>query len=469
MTLRFAARTHCGLVRDENQDNYLIDTELNLFVVADGLGGHQAGRVASALAVNMFHTLLQGKQDVLRACLDRHASEEERSALLSLLEGALKATNHLVLKRAHDDPQHVGMGTTFTALVLGPGRGYLAHVGDSRLYLVRDERVYQVSEDHSLLSALRAQGKVMAMHELRARFQNAVTRAVGVDPVLEVNTHDFEVLPGDRFLLCSDGLHEYFPVGLLSQFLLNLEDADPETVAERLQLHALEQGGRDNITAVWVDTRDQETAKAMRASRREERLHNLSEISLFRDLDDDALASILGRMQEIPLARGEYLFRRGRVDPHVYVVLLGRLSYKRDLIGVDTIQPGSVIGSEGVLTRATAAVDARALTDCRLLALHRDEIEALLDAGDGAAKILGRNLARTLSQQLHVHRGALYAIRARLAESEPSSPGMAAVADTLDPGLALDEQVIDRLVSDAMPEAEDTSHIEELQSTDDGT
>src|SRR6516162_6615610 len=211
MELSFWAATDVGKKRETNEDNFLVDKKLSLFVVADGMGGHASGEVASQLAVHEFRNAVDASRDLVERYTKNDATVRPQD-VLTLLENAVQAAGHAVFEKAQAEPEKRGMGTTASALLIAGDRGFIAHVGDSRIYLLRQNQVHQLTEDHSLINELVRRGKIKRDEidsSPYSKYKNAVTRAVGAYESVETDTLDFEVLPGDHFLLCSDGLHAY--------------------------------------------------------------------------------------------------------------------------------------------------------------------------------------------------------------------------------------------------------------------
>jgi serine/threonine protein phosphatase PrpC len=179
-----------------------------VFIVADGMGGHAAGEVASNVAVHAFRDTLFRERDVIDR-FERGDASITRQDLLRLMEQGVQNACTAVFAEAQKDPSKRGMGTTLVALLLVGSRGFYAHVGDSRIYLQRGDSVHQLTEDHSLINELLKRGRLTPEQIGKLNMKNAVTRAVGVYESVEADTLDFDVLAGDRFLLCSDGLTEY--------------------------------------------------------------------------------------------------------------------------------------------------------------------------------------------------------------------------------------------------------------------
>lgn len=238
--LRSATATDVGQVRQVNQDRVLSTDDL--WVVADGMGGHQAGEVAAEVAVAS-----------IRSHLNAHGAA-------SLPEAVVDA-NTAVIERAGSSPDMAGMGTTVTALALAPGSQpdgaddmlVLANVGDSRTYLLAagGSQLLQISQDHSLVATLERQGQLTAAEAAVHPQRNIITRALGVDPVVMVDSWDLKPVTGDRYLMCSDGLTNEVDEDVIAAVLLQFDD--PAQAADELVRLANEGGGRDNITVAVVD------------------------------------------------------------------------------------------------------------------------------------------------------------------------------------------------------------------------
>ncbi len=232
---RVGSATDVGRVRSNNQDSFLV-REGELFAVADGMGGHQGGEVASALALEILGQ-----------------SHDEPST--STLVRAVRSANKAVFDRAGSDPDLKGMGTTLTALADVAGREGrrlgIVNVGDSRLYRFRGDHLEQLTEDHSLVASLERQGRITADEAKTHPQRNILTRALGIDEVVVVDSWEVDPVTGDRFLICSDGLFNEVDENRLVATLRRFED--PGDAARELVRLANEGGGRDNITCVVVD------------------------------------------------------------------------------------------------------------------------------------------------------------------------------------------------------------------------
>ncbi|MCL2402902.1 MAG: Stp1/IreP family PP2C-type Ser/Thr phosphatase [Coriobacteriia bacterium] len=236
----FAALTHVGNVRALNEDSLLALPPL--YAVADGLGGHESGEVASALAI-----------DTLRD----HAPKHPDAVALAR---AVQSANQTVISGIVKGLGREGMGTTMTAVMLESGRAVFAQVGDSRAYLLRNRRLSQVTEDHSVVGEMMRSGHLTAEEARRHPQRSVITRALGSDPNLNVDTFDVTILRGDRLLVCTDGLSTMVEDAEIEQILSS--SLDPNHAAEKLVQAALDAGGNDNISVIVVDVNEEQGANA---------------------------------------------------------------------------------------------------------------------------------------------------------------------------------------------------------------
>jgi serine/threonine protein phosphatase PrpC len=242
------ALTHLGRKRQSNEDAFYMDDALGLYVVADGMGGHAAGEVASREAVDTLYGMVKRGVGALKVLIDPVAEEDARAAC-RLMESAVQAATYFVYSIAEIDRDKSGMGTTISALLILGDYAITAQVGDSRIYRVESGCVEQLTEDHTLIAWQLKQGLITPQEAARSPHRNVITRAVGNREYVQVDTRRIRLVPNGRFLLCSDGLHGY------------LEDTDipgitgmgGDAAVRRFIDLANERGGKDNITAILVE------------------------------------------------------------------------------------------------------------------------------------------------------------------------------------------------------------------------
>ncbi|HKK07563.1 MAG TPA: PP2C family serine/threonine-protein phosphatase [Gemmatimonadota bacterium] len=243
----FAAATDVGRIREGNEDAWTAVPERGLFAVADGMGGHAAGEIASRLAVRALEEGVAGD-----GALPGSVGDARR-----LLAGAVRAAGRRIRGEAREHPGRRGMGTTLTSLLLLPeGDGVLAHVGDSRAYRLRGGRLERLTRDHTWVQEQVDRGALSEDEARRHPASSVLTRALGTDAGAEPDVAEVEWKPGDLYLLCSDGLTAALPepelAGALEETLAEAQDL--EAVAGALVREANRRGGPDNITVVLVRT-----------------------------------------------------------------------------------------------------------------------------------------------------------------------------------------------------------------------
>jgi serine/threonine protein phosphatase PrpC len=234
--LSSAAGTHVGLIRPQNEDTYHCSHPL--YVVADGLGGHAAGEVASALVVDRLREI-EFAQD---------ASAEQAQQELA---EAVRDANRRIHRSATEDPEHAGMGTTVTAAVAVGDKLCFAHVGDSRGYLFRDGVLERITEDHTPVQRAVRAGVISAEEAVRHPSRHVLAQAVGLDVDVDVDTPSVELRSGDRILMCTDGLTDPVPDPDLGRLLGGFDS--PQAAVDGLIKAALNGGGPDNVTLIVLD------------------------------------------------------------------------------------------------------------------------------------------------------------------------------------------------------------------------
>ncbi len=251
MNLQTAGLTDPGKIRKNNEDSYWVDADLGLLVVADGMGGHAAGEVASGMAVEVIRDqVAQGlKTGRIPAVGQKPIHLSSRAHLLT---AAIHVANEMIFAASEKRAERIGMGTTVVAALVGPKSFAVAHVGDSRLYLYRAGNLRQITRDHSLVAEQVAKGLLTAEEAEKSEQKNILTRALGIASTVEVDSDEYPLKPDDLLLLCSDGLCRMAEDALIAGALAGLND--PSEMCHNLIRLAVDRGGGDNVTVVlgWL-------------------------------------------------------------------------------------------------------------------------------------------------------------------------------------------------------------------------
>ena len=248
--LRSVGLTDTGKVREHNEDAIAYDSDIGLFVLADGMGGYNAGEVASGIAVKTIMNLVREAYAVQD--LDNPDKTTGLTRPGIILRDAIARANMIIHHTAKSQEQCEGMGTTVVAGLLYDNKVIMAHVGDSRMYRLRGERFEQVTLDHSLLQELVDRGFYTPEEAQRVTNKNYVTRALGVEPSVEVEVHEEPVQRGDYLLLCSDGLTDMVEDEDI-HLTISTFGANLDTVAKQLVQLANDNGGRDNVSVLLTE------------------------------------------------------------------------------------------------------------------------------------------------------------------------------------------------------------------------
>ncbi len=363
------AGTDIGRVKESNEDAFLVDKRLRLYVVADGMGGHAAGEVASETAVKEVRRVVKEGEHIL---VDFVENGEGRELVLDLIELAVREAGRAIYRLAELDQAKRGMGTTVSLLVLTPHRGFIAHVGDSRVYLVREGEVFQLTEDHSLINELIRRGKLRPEDAKNAPYKNAVTRAVGVYRDVEVDTLDFEISGGDNFMLCSDGLSEYLEDE--SEIATVLQGEEFMAVPKRFIELANQRGGKDNITSLVVkiptggETGNDSALK----------LDVLRKMPLFQHLTYVELVEVLNVSELREYEEEDPVFAEGDIGEELFVVLEGRVSIRKGDVELTVLGIGGHFGEMSIMDKSERSAGAVATMHTRLIAVGRKPLFLLM-------------------------------------------------------------------------------------------
>ncbi len=383
--LRYWPQTDVGRLRDGNEDSFLVDKGLNLAVVADGMGGHAAGEIASGLAVHVLRDTLHGDKGLLEA-FERGVGVTGRKDVLRLLELAVQKACAAIYAEAQRDPGKRGMGTTVVALLILGSRGFIAHVGDSRIYLLRGGAAHQLTEDHSLINELLKRGRLTPEQIGKLNMKNAVTRAVGVYESVEVDTLDFDVLAGDRFLLCSDGLTEYAePADILRIFA----EMPEEELAQAFIDHANQAGGKDNITALVVSVPDAAAGLDRLASEVNLKLETLHRMPLFRHLTYQELVRVMNIVDVRDFVAEQRVIEEGEEGDEMFIVLTGEVRVHSGDTKITALGPGQHFGEMALVDKVPRSASVTAEKPAKLMVMRRrDFFDIVRKDHDVAVKLL---------------------------------------------------------------------------------
>jgi len=248
MTIKTFGLSDIGKKRGRNEDSYLVNEDLGLFVVADGMGGHSGGEFASRFAVSTVEEVIQSMNMDPEATVISGVNEDG-SKFGDRLRYAIEVASQKIYDQALFDPELKGMGTTIAALLVDGSKACVANVGDSRVYLIRNGTIRQVTEDHSLVSEQIRAGKLSERDAKNHKLKNIITRSVGYQEDVQADLFYLDLQPGDHLIMCSDGLTNMVEDSFIEETVRN-NAGDLELVCRQLVQQANEKGGEDNITVL---------------------------------------------------------------------------------------------------------------------------------------------------------------------------------------------------------------------------
>jgi serine/threonine protein phosphatase PrpC len=419
-SIRFYAATDVGKVRDHNEDNFLVDKKLALFVVADGMGGHAAGEVASAIAVRTVHEEIRREKELLDDYVSGAvgASKVTTKDVVALIEHAVQRACSKIHQEALNDPNKRGMGTTLSALLVLRHQGFIAHVGDSRIYLARAGRTQQVTEDHTVFNELIKRGKLTREQIEKVQQKNAITRAVGVYERVEVDTLVIELIAGDTIVLASDGLHGYLDAPDELNAPLSL---DGDASVKALVQLANDRGGRDNITTIVVKVGEEGAVDAAQAKRLALKRDVLANMPLFARLTERELLRVMQAVQVREFGDGETVIREGDKGDELFIVLEGKVRVSRGEQMLTQLGQGEHVGEMALIRSVPRSASVTAIGPAELIAIRRaDFFEILRKEHEVAVKMLWQFLG-VLADRLDRTSSELHEMKRELGAEDMTS------------------------------------------------
>ncbi len=391
-----AAVTHVGNVREHNEDAHYFDADLGLFLVCDGMGGHAAGEVAAAIAIQTIrHKWVDADtSEVADIWLDRGTAIAKKQLIEALRDG-VNAAHSAIVAEGVRDPTKQGMGTTLVGAIVVGNELIFAHAGDSRAYIVRDGIAMQLTEDHTLLQRLLAAGIEVDVSGDGARFRSMLTNALGIGPECKVSTFVVPLADGDRFMLCSDGISEYVQENEVGEVLV--KQPSPARAAQKLVDLALERGGGDNATAIVMRVLEAgETPVPAEQRRRDDLSISLCELWSEKVSPQQRLRAL-----RIAIPRdhvvGDRLPAHTLGDRVAWIIVEGEVTIDGEEAGPGAfIYPQSLVAGSEVPDKDGLAI---ARTEVRAVAIRNDDFRELCDDDAELGEALLESLAAIIGSR----------------------------------------------------------------------
>lgn len=386
-----------GKRRTNNEDAFIIDEHLGFAIVCDGMGGHAAGEIASEQASKSVYTFLHKHQQAIFD-LKQHETDENYRKIERLVVDSIQYACQRVYELAESNNQYKGMGTTLTMLMVIGNKAIFGHVGDSRLYLLRDNRLHQLSEDHTYVNELVKRGIFTPEEARNNAHAHAITRAIGMDRYINADAEVFTLLPNDTFLLSSDGFHDYISNNAILEALL---DEPLETLPENLVKFANRKGGKDNITCVIVHPDSVPASHNIATSKDTDlQIDVLSKVKIFKALEPSEIISIFEKCEVVKMDKDITIIEENSPGDTLYMVLHGRVTISRNKKVLGTLETGEHFGEMAIFSNRDRNATVVTQQACVFLCMRRDQLETIMEIEKELAVKLLFAFARELSNRL---------------------------------------------------------------------
>lgn len=389
--------SQAGTKHEVNEDSFYMNAEQGLYIVCDGLGGHAAGQKASKMAV-----------DHLKAFFDSHIElsgpdslkVDHDGSILRFIRLAIESACSAIYEAGISNDNLRGMGSTVSLLLIGDGVAYIGHVGDSRIYLRRGGAMHQLTKDHTFIQDM-VDRKLLTETELEnSPYSHVLTRALGIQSTVAIDTLQLELLAEDLFLLCSDGV--FGELKRKSDFDHLVLKQESKKLPEALLDLALSQKASDDLTALVVEVQlEEQEASSARHKEALLKLELLEDMYMFKGLALPELARIVERSFVLDIPAGKELFKQDEIGESMYLILTGALEVKRDDKVIATLIKGNHVGEMSLLSGEMRSAGVKALEDARLLKLSKDDFESFLLEEPVAGVRLLKSIASELSVRLY--------------------------------------------------------------------
>ncbi len=425
-----------GRVKKDNEDSILMAVESGLYVLCDGCGGHAAGKIAGKMTCNMTYEAIKAN----RAALESYAEDPtpgKRQEVIDAVGSGVNAASERVWAAARSDPQKEGMATTVVVLTVMGDQAIVAHAGDSRLYLLRDGEAHQLTEDHTMATRYVKMGLLTPRQAADSPAGGRLLRAVGFHEHARLDTLHFELAPGDRLLLCSDGLSRYLP----REEMAGMVEAGPlPQVPHKMVRLANKRGGADNVSLIVVEVEpDSDTPRA--PGDLNDRLRVLKRVPLFRNLTYVELLRVMGAVHIESHKANARIVTEGRIGDRLFVSLSGEVAVVKKGHTLAKLPAGSLFGEMGFLDGTERSADVVATQDVRAMAIGRQELIGLLRRDRTMAVRVLWGLCRVLNRRLYATSEELTSARSSLARREEAE---CPIVEDTDPPPSRPEGTVER-------------------------
>jgi serine/threonine protein phosphatase PrpC len=361
-----------GNIRTSNEDSFLIDEELALHIVCDGMGGHEHGELASKLAC----AVIQKNVNIYKGEIKKyfgHLNQENRAKLRFVLDKAINCASAEIHEKGQELKSIKGIGTTVVLVLISKTHAFLAHVGDSRVYLKRKEKLYQLTEDHTMASQLVKNGHASLKEVENIPGSGALFQAVGYQKIVKVDQVSFELRHDDQIILCSDGFTKYANDKKILEIFKN---QDFEYTAKFGVDYANEMGGSDNTTIVAINiSQEIGTSSEIDVALK---IEVLREIPLFQNLSYNELTKVLEISRTYKFDKSSKIITEGELGDELFIILLGNVDVLVGDTRVDQLSSGKYFGEMAMIDKRPRSATALATSYTIVMGIRRSHFKQLI-------------------------------------------------------------------------------------------
>jgi PPM family protein phosphatase len=372
-----------GKQRQNNEDAIGVDDAAGIFLVADGMGGHQHGEVASRETIGTMHQKLAASRAVFDRFRDDPTDASQAAAVAAVVNAVEETCARVFDMGGRSGASRSRMGSTLDAVVRVGDRVILAHVGDGRIYLLRGARCYRLTEDHTLVGEQIKAGLIKEAEAEESTFKGVLTRAIGTHRSVKVDTLILDLSPGDVLLMCTDGLHRYAGADEIARLL---GPTPTPAMVGKLVEHANAKGGVDNISVILIACAppreeagvSKQTTKPLSKSIGAGRIEAVCALPMFQHLSYREQVAVLSVARSRTFEAGSTVVKQGEVGSEMFIILEGRLVVSRDGVKIAELGPGGHFGEMSLVDDARRSATVKAETKAEVLSIGQIELNGLM-------------------------------------------------------------------------------------------
>jgi serine/threonine protein phosphatase PrpC len=356
-----------GLVRADNNDCVHIDKELALYMVCDGVGIKPSAGVASQIVCKEIQLLLSANRKIIQTFIDRPLIQN-RGAVSTLISEVIQKASKKIFDQGQSDPNLAGMTTTLDMVLFAGPFAFIGHVGDSRVYLFRNKKVYQLTQDHNYMTELITKENRSLEEAKKHIYAGVLTRAMGLSGAIQSDLIEVELSAHDTFLICTDGIYRYFNTQELNE---KIQLSEVPLSLEYLISEGKKRGGRDNLSGILLDCYQE---KSQQKAELFDRIESLKKLPLFNYLDYQELLKVLNTGQTKSLKAGDLLVKEESEGNSMFVVSKGSIQIHKQDQKITVLGPGQAIGEMSLIANLPRSASATALEDSVVLEYQRQDL-----------------------------------------------------------------------------------------------